>query len=224
MVATRLFPGGPPIGVYDADEDLLEVVTRKQRGQVRLRRAATTEVVLGRSSDPAVELHLDAWRDAPLPVRRRRGGGCSVLIDPGNLLISVVLPVPGLGAIRGHFDWITRWLCRSLERCGIEGVEQRGTSDLALDGCKIGGSCIYRRRGLLYYSTTLLVEPDLALIERYLAHPPREPDYRRGRSHRDFLLPLASTRPDARGGQLFDRLRAEVTLDSLRATPGRPSS
>ena len=29
-------------------------------------------------------------------------------------------------------------------------------------------------------------------MERYLQHPPREPDYRRGRSHRDFMGDLAT--------------------------------
>ena len=52
---------------------------------------------------------------------------------------------------------------------------------------KIGGSCIWRTRGLLYYSTTLLVDPDLDLCERYLPHPPREPAYRAGRPHRAFM-------------------------------------
>ena len=34
---------------------------------------------------------------------------------------------------------------------------------------KIGGSCIFRRKDVLYYSTTLLVSPRIDLIERYTA-------------------------------------------------------
>ncbi|MDQ7008407.1 MAG: hypothetical protein Q9Q40_14390 [Acidobacteriota bacterium] len=221
--ATRLFPGGPPITAYTADEDLLTAVAHQGRGRVRLQRATGIQVVLGRSSDPAVELLVDAWRTAPIPVSRRRGGGCSVLIDPGNLLISVVLPVPGFGAIRRHFDWISTWLCGVLAACGIDGVRREGTSDLSLGGRKIGGSCIYRSRNLLYYSTTLLADPELPLIERYLAHPPREPAYRRGRCHRDFLLPLADAFPFGGARELLFRLREKVTLETLFATPLPPT-
>ena len=69
-------------------------------------------------------------------------------------------------------------------------MKREGTSDLAIGDRKIGGSCIYRVPGLLFYSTTLLLDPDIDLIERYLRHPPREPDYRKGRPHREFMTSL----------------------------------
>ena len=85
------------------------------------------------------------------------------------------------------FREATDWLIAGLDAAGFPGVRGDGVSDLVLDGRKVGGSCIYRTRGLVYYSTTLLTDPDLDLIHRYLPHPPREPGYRRGRAHRDFL-------------------------------------
>jgi lipoate-protein ligase A len=72
----------------------------------------------------------------------------------------------------------------------VADVTQRGVSDLALGDRKLGGSCLRRERGLAHYTTTLLVDPDLALLDRYLQHPPREPDYRAGRTHRDFVTTL----------------------------------
>jgi len=34
----------------------------------------------------------------------------------------------------------------------------------------------------------LLLDADLMLMDRYLKHPPREPAYRQGRSHLDFVM------------------------------------
>jgi lipoate---protein ligase len=123
-------------------------------------------------------------------VFRRRGGGCAVLLDPGNLIVSVALPMPGIGGSKAAFARLSAWLIEALAAAGAPGVEQRGISDLVLGDRKVGGSAIYREQGLLYYSSTLLVDPDIAGMERWLAHPPREPEYRRGRSHGSFLHAL----------------------------------
>jgi lipoate-protein ligase A len=40
------------------------------------------------------------------------------------------------------------------------------------------------------YHGTLLDDFDIGLIERILRHPPREPDYRARRPHREFLANL----------------------------------
>jgi len=78
-----------------------------------------------------------------------------------------------------------------LAEVGVPEVRCQGVSDLAVGDRKIGGSCIYRTKGLLLYGTTLLVDPELSLLKRYLPHPPREPEYRRGRSHAEFVTSLA---------------------------------
>jgi len=116
-----------------------------------------------------------------------------VVLDPGNVIVSVAAPMPGVGGVTSVFAACTSWVTEGLAAAGIPGVTGVGVSDLVLDDRKIGGSCIFRTRGLVYYSTTLLVAPDLSLVDRYLPHPPREPEYRRGRTHRDFLgtLPVS---------------------------------
>lgn len=190
------------IGHYDLDEEALAATRADGVPRARVypfpgvphrpgsnagQGASPVAVVLGRGGRPEVELHLDAIAADRVPVLRRRGGGCAVVLDPGNLIVSVALPLPGLGGIRSAFARISAWLIEALARAGVPDVQQEGISDLARGDRKIGGACIFRTQGLLYYSTTLLVAPDLEAIERYLAHPPREPAYRRGRSHREFL-------------------------------------
>ena len=176
-----------PIGRYAHDDHIIESTRSGGLPALALHRPEGVMVVLGRGSDPRVELNVSSCVSDRVQVVRRSGGGCSVVLDPGNLVVSVSLAVNGLGRIRSHFDALTDWLIESLARVGVPGLVRAGVSDLVLDDRKIGGSCITRSRGLLLFSTTILVEPRVELMERYLAHPPREPGYRRGRPHRDFV-------------------------------------
>lgn len=190
---------GLAIGTYDDDDPLLEAVAADRRPRHRVYRPGAVRVVLGRGSRPEKELNIDACREDGVTVQRRHGGGCAVVLDPGNVVVSVVLPATGFAGNRGHFARLTEWLVAGLGAAGIGGLRQRGISDLALGERKVGGACIYRTRELLFYSVTLLAEPRVALIERYLAHPPREPDYRRGRPHAAFVTSLSREFPGAGG-------------------------
>jgi len=48
---------------------------------------------------------------------------------------------------------------------------------------------------LLHHGTILCEGVDLARIGRLLKEPPRQPSYRAGRSHADFLAPLIKLVP-----------------------------
>lgn len=215
-------PAGPaadlPARPYDRDDDLLEAVRRDGLPRLRVIRWGAPAVVIGKGGKQDLELHREAIAADGVPVFQRPGGGCSVVLDPGNVIVSAVLPVPGIGAITSSFAAISDWLIAGLAGCGVPGVERRGTSDLVLGDRKVGGSCIYRTRNLLYYSTTLLVDPDLDLIERYLKHPPREPDYRRGRPHRDFLGSLRAGGLDRGIPGLIPSLEAALRPSLIRLT------
>lgn len=206
--------GGLAIGAYDADDALLEAVAARRRPRHRVYRPDRVQVVLGRGSRPERELNMDACREDGVTVLRRHGGGCAVVLDPGNVVVSAVLPATGFAGNKGHFARLTDWLIAGLGEAGIGGLSQRGISDLALGERKIGGACIYRTRELLFYSVTLLVEPRVELIEHYLAHPPREPDYRRGRPHAAFVTSLAREVPGAGGAA-----ELEATLGRVLTTP-----
>lgn len=181
-------------------------------------------VVLGAGSRPERELDLDACRADGIPLLRRPGGGCAVVVDPGNVVVSVAYPAPGFGGNRAHFDAISARLGGALAELGFPGVTVEGGSDLALGGRKFAGACVHRARGLLYYSATLLVDPRLELLPRYLAHPPREPAYRAGRAHLDFVRPLAAHVPGWTAGQLAGelsrRLEAAPPVPPAAASPG----
>jgi lipoate-protein ligase A len=70
-----------------------------------------------------------------------------------------------------------------------------GTCDLVLEhptagARKFSGNSLRVGRNWMLYHGTLLVDMNLELIARLLNHPPREPEYRAGRPHTDFLTNL----------------------------------
>jgi lipoate-protein ligase A len=93
-----------------------------------------------------------------------------------------------------YFTTIHDAMIGLLSEVGVKGIMRSGISDCALNDRKILGSSLYlgTRPPLYYYQSSILVAPDLSLFERYLHHPPREPAYRRHRSHGDFCTSLAA--------------------------------
>ncbi len=195
----------PSIHTYDYDDDLIEIACSARERRWRVYRLTDMVVVLGRGSNPHTELQLDACVEDGVPLLRRRGGGCAVVVDPGNVIVSAVLPMNGIGSHREYFGRLSDWLICGLREVGVPSIRRAGVSDLAIQNRKIGGACIYGTKDFLYYSATLLVHPRIELMERYLKHPPREPEYRRGRSHSDFVGSLS-------GGQVREAERLAAAL------------
>ena len=182
---------------YTYDDDLIAETRADGKARVRVYAFDGTAVVLGAGSKPEVEIDVTACETDGIPVLRRRGGGCAVVLDPGNIIVSTALVGMPFGHHRRHFDGLTDWLIRGLSAIGVPGVRQAGICDLAIGDRKIGGACLHRFRDLLYYSTSLLVAPDLEHVGRYLRHPPREPEYRNGRRHADFMGSIFDDKFDA---------------------------
>ena len=209
--------GAPALRVtsYAEDEFILQAVARDGQTRIRVYRPERTSVVLGRGSDPDVELDAGACRADGIPVLRRRGGGCAVVIDLGNVIVSVAMAAPGLNHTRQRFDHLSDWLVRRLRGLGYHGLYRDGTFDVALADRKVGGACMYRSWNLMLFSATLLVSPGLKAIDRYVKHPPREPAYRRGRAHRDFLGGLPVDGGPERIEDFVAQLDDSLTVDGL---------
>jgi lipoate-protein ligase A len=69
-------------------------------------------------------------------------------------------------------------------------ISVHGHTDLALDGLKFSGNSQRRKKNFLLFHGTFLLNFDLALVGEFLRMPSLQPDYRAGRSHKEFLTNL----------------------------------
>jgi lipoate-protein ligase A len=69
-------------------------------------------------------------------------------------------------------------------------VEMQGHTDLAIGGLKFCGNAQRRKKHFLLFHGSFLLHLDIDIVERALPMPSKQPDYRLGRSHSDFLLNL----------------------------------
>ncbi len=155
-------------------------------------------VVVGRSSRIAEEVHLDRCKRDAVPVLRRMSGGGTIVAGPGCAMFSVLLSLGARPECRSldmaHRTVMSR-VCQalqwSLDEYGIdEKVDIRGICDLTIDGQKISGNALRLKRHWLMYHGTLLIDMPLTWISDYLAMPPKQPEYRQGRAHDQFVTGL----------------------------------
>jgi len=172
------------------NEDLLSDYRRRGGPVSRVYEPDSLCAVLGASGKPEQDLRLDALDADGVPWRFRRGGGGTVVLGPGQVVLALVTEVESPFRNREYAAAINEWIIESLSRLGVSGVTQEGISDLAIRDRKIVGTSIYRTRLVLFYQASLLVDVDLKIFTRYLAMPTKVPEYRRGRTHEDFCTTL----------------------------------
>lgn len=172
------------------NEELLCRYGETREPAYRIYEPAERCIVLGAGRKAEADVFLDRAAADGLPVLRRRGGGGTVLLTPGQVVLAVVTEVDSPFRNREYAARINCWFVEALELLGVQKVQHRGISDLAILDRKILGTSIYRSRGVLFYQASLLVDLDLAIFERYLRMPDRAPEYRRARSHEEFCTTL----------------------------------
>jgi lipoate---protein ligase len=163
-------------------------------------------VVVGYGNRVATEVNVAACDADRIPILRRCSGGGTVLQGPGCLNYSLVLkveengPLTSITAANRFIMELTREAIekecrRQKEECRIE---VRGCTDLALaprpstldPTLKFSGNAQRRKKHYLLFHGTFLLNFHLALIDKFLRMPSKEPDYRAGRSHKNFLTNL----------------------------------
>ena len=208
-------------GVNDA---LLDEQERTGRPAWRIYEPAEPAIVFGAAGREQTDVYGDRARRDGIPLLRRRGGGGTVLLAPGQLVLALVAAVDSPYRNREHLCAINAWVTEALTGLGVSGVRPRGICDLAIDGRKILGASLFRRRSVLFYQSSLLVCCDLTLFGRYLRHPAREPDYRARRAHAAFCTTLAEQGHRLTPGRVAEALGPIVTRRVETPGPGVPAA
>jgi lipoate-protein ligase A len=159
-------------------------------------------VVVGYANRVAAEVNLPMCEADRIPVLRRCSGGGAVLQGRGCLNYALVLKITGDGPLR-TINSANRFIMER-NRAAIasllatqsaighrpSAVQVCGHTDLAVGGLKFSGNAQRRKRRCLLFHGTFLLRFDIALIEKLLPMPSRQPDYRQSRAHPFFLANL----------------------------------
>jgi lipoate-protein ligase A len=197
LLVQPAFPGwsGPIARELACDEFLLlEAESREGPGLLRFWIAADIGVVAGYSNRIEREINLPACRKARIPVYRRTSGGGSVVQTPGCLNFSVIAPI----ASHPHYATAGE-TSREIARRTIHALQPLlpgkalalgGDGDLTVEGRKVLGSAQKRLVRCFLFHASLLLDLDIGLVADLLPPPSKEPSYREGRDHRNFLTNL----------------------------------
>ncbi len=200
------------------DEALLVQAEAGEGGEVlRLWSFAHAVVVIGRGSKLSGEADQTYCQAHGIPILRRCSGGAAIVGGPGCLMYSLVLSLQLRPQLRQVDQAHRMVMARLLDAVAGQhaGVRWQGTCDLTVAGRKFSGNSLRIARQHLLYHGTVLHAADLDQIHRCLATPPRQPEYRQGRSHADFITNLAI---DPR--QLRDDIAAAFgATDAMRQWP-----
>jgi len=168
------------------DIDLL----KKKTNQFLIWISDKVYIVLGASNNPMEALNMENVKKDNITVLKRPSGGQTVILTPNNIIIAVAFFDRKTMHPKDVFQQINKLIISTIEHTGIHDLSLMGISDIAISGKKILGSAIYRsKEALLYHAVLNLGEPSVT-FERYLKHPSKEPDYRQGRSHTEFVTSL----------------------------------
>ena len=147
-------------------------------------------LVLGYGNKIESSIHVKAVKEDNISVYRRPTGGETVLLSPDTLALSVVKFREHLRFGNRFFRYFNEKIIKALNSIGIESLLQKGFSDISINDKKVLGSAIYQNRNKILFQAVLNLNEPAQLMERYIKHPGREPDYRRGRKHMDFVTSI----------------------------------
>ncbi len=149
-------------------------------------------LVLGNSQDSEKELNVAEVLRDDIPVYKRRSGGGAVLLSPGCLCIGLRFSKHKAFQLHDYFNFGSGHIRNIVEKALGIVLEPKGISDLVFEDRKVVGCALYMPRDFVLYLASILIAPNFIEIDKYLAHPSKEPEYRSGRSHSDFLVGLAA--------------------------------
>ena len=147
-------------------------------------------VVIGRNQNAESECRIQTLEEDGGHLVRRLSGGGAVYHDLGNLNFTFL-------ATHGDYDVAkqTEVILRAVQLVGIQ-AEKTGRNDLTVDGQKFSGHAYYRTGDQCYHHGTLMVDVDMAPLEKYLNVSPLKLQAKGVKSVRSRVTNLRNYRPD----------------------------
>ena len=157
-------------------------------------------VVIGRNQHPTNECRVQALEaDGGHLVRRLSGGG-AVYHDLGNLNFTFLTHLADYDVEKQ-----TQTILEAVRALGIP-AEKNGRNDLTAAGGKFSGHAYYKSGDQCYHHGTLMLDVDLAPLERYLSVHPLKLQAKGVQSVRSRVVNLKDFRPDLTIPQLRQAL------------------
>lgn len=214
----------PPAALAWSESVLENPERRAGSPALALWRSRGVWAAIGLAQKPEVELYDEELRQGGAGLVRRQSGGGAVLLYPGVICweawasLSAMREDGGDGGIRHAYTFLSRPVVAALTHFGLP-VFAAGICDLSVPAAngearKLAGTAQLRRKETVLVHGSLLVDPDLDLLARSLRRPSDEPEYRRGRSHRDFCTSVAEClgREQPGGEALEAETAAAITI------------
>ncbi len=182
------------------DEFFLAKAERLETGEtLRFWKPVADFVVIGRSGKVDEECFVAQCAEDGIKILRRISGGAAVLESAGCLNYSAVLSYSRDAVFRSITGSYERIMADLVERFRGKGVDAEFLpySDLAVGGRKFSGNAQARKKRYFLHHGTVLYGMDMSKVAKYLKHPPKEPEYRKRRSHGEFLTNISISAADA---------------------------
>jgi lipoate-protein ligase A len=193
MIPLYLFSADTIYENIAIDEAMFLLGRQAPQPQIRVWEQKLPAIVLGRSQKPSVELNLPICQENKIPISRRCSAGGTVVQAEGSINFVFHFPIswnPILTDVRKSFQFFAEYIQQALALHNIP-TGYRLLSDIT-DGQdrKISGNAQSRSQHSILHHGTILTKPCHSLMEKYLAKPSVEPDYRQQRKHQQFVTSL----------------------------------
>jgi lipoate-protein ligase A len=181
-----------------------------------INRGTPRAIVMGISGHPEILLDLPRVRRDNIPVYKRFSGGGTVFVDEDTLFITFILSKSTLD-IHPFPEPILRWSEQLYLDSWKIPAFQLIENDYTIGPLKCGGNAQYIKKDRWLHHTSFLWDyRDFNM--NYLLQPPKQPKYRKDRTHHDFLCRLKDHAPskDELIKKLLKQLSKQFTLKDLK--------
>ncbi len=146
-------------------------------------------IVMGISTTPDQVVNLPLAIENKIPIIQRFSGGGTVIVDENTLFVTFIFQktthtfelFP-----KSILEWCFNIFKQSLNIPAFALTE----NDFTLEGKKVGGNAQYIKKDRFLHHSSFLWDFENNAMS-YLLHPPKEPSYRKGRNHLEFITKLS---------------------------------